>query len=148
MLFRSHPCVAGVILFSRNYADREQIRSLTRMLANLREDLILCVDHEGGRVQRFRDGFSTIPPMATIGCLWASDPGYATTAAREIGFLIGAELSSAGLDFSFTPVLDLDYRRSSVIGNRAFHADPQVVGALGAALIRGLRDAEIGRAHV
>lgn len=136
-----HPCVAGVILFSRNYADPDQLQSLTRSLAALREDLILCVDHEGGRVQRFRDGFTKIPPMGTVGQLWESDPEYATLAAGEIGFLIGAELSAAGLDLSFTPVLDLDYGRSSIIGNRAFHSDPRVVGVLAGALIRGLRDA-------
>jgi len=136
-----HPCVAGVILFTRNYADREQLRTLTGMLANLREDLILCVDHEGGRVQRFRDGFTKIPPMGAIGQLWSSDPELARSAAKEIGYVIGAELSASGIDLSFAPVLDLDFGRSAIIGNRAFHANPRIVGALGAALIRGLRDA-------
>ena len=136
-----HPCVAGVILFSRNYANREQLLQLTRQLTDHREDLILCVDHEGGRVQRFREGFTRIPPMGAVGRLWTSDSELARTAAGEAGFVIGAELSAAGLDLSFTPVLDLDFGRSAIIGDRAFHSDPHVVGVLGAALIRGLRDA-------
>jgi beta-N-acetylhexosaminidase len=96
------------------------------------------VDHEGGRVQRFTQGFTAIPPMRQLGVLWDRDRGKAKRSARAVGTIIAAELGAHGIDFSFTPVLDLDYGSSAVIGHRAFHYDPTAVGALAAQLIEGL----------
>jgi len=133
-----HPAVGGVILFAHNYQDEAQLQALTEEIAALREPrLFICVDHEGGRVQRFRAGFTPIPPMRALGRLWDRDRGHALAAAQAIGYTIAAELDAHGVDFSFTPVLDLDYGSSSVIGDRALHFDPGAVGALGAALVKG-----------
>lgn len=133
------PLVGGIILFARNFASPDQVRALTAEIRALRDpELIICVDHEGGRVQRFREGFTLIPPMRRLGQLWDRDPAAAVRAAEGTGLVIGAELGAHGVDLSFTPVLDLDYGASSVIGDRAFHASPEIVGALGAALVRGL----------
>jgi len=140
-----HPAAGGVILFSRNYENPEQLSTLTTEIARLREpELLLCVDHEGGRVQRFREGFSTIPPMRTLGKLWDRDRDAAREAARAIAYIVGAELAAHGVDFSFAPVLDLDYGSSSVIGDRALHFDPTAVGALGACIVKGFADAGMG----
>ncbi len=135
-----HPGVAGVIFFSRNFESPAQLRALVSELETLRPSLLFCVDHEGGRVQRFRQGFTRIPPMRSIGLLWDTDQDAAIRAARAAGFVIASELSAHGLDFSFAPVLDLDYGASDVIGNRAFHRSPEAVGRLAAALVAGLRD--------
>jgi len=136
----AHPAVGGVILFARNYTSPEQVLQLAREIRALRDPrLLIAVDHEGGRVQRFRTGFSAIPPMAALGRLWNQDPAQGQAAARDAGLLIGAELSACGVDFSFTPVLDLDYRASGVIGDRAFHRDPAAVAQLAGALMAGLR---------
>jgi beta-N-acetylhexosaminidase len=140
-----HPAAGGVILFSRNYENPEQLSILTTEIARLREpELLLCVDHEGGRVQRFREGFSTIPPMRTLGKLWDRDRDAARETARAIAYVVGAELAAHGVDFSFAPVLDLDYGSSSVIGDRALHFDPTAVGALGACIVKGFADAGMG----
>jgi beta-N-acetylhexosaminidase len=140
-----HPAAGGVILFSRNYENPEQLSTLTTEIARLREpELLLCVDHEGGRVQRFREGFSTIPPMRTLGKLWDRDRDAARETARAIAYIVGAELAAHGVDFSFAPVLDLDYGSSSVIGDRALHFDPTAVGALGACIVKGFADAGMG----
>ena len=140
-----HPAAGGVILFARNYQNPEQLSSLTTEIARLREpELLLCVDHEGGRVQRFREGFSAIPPMRTLGRLWDRDAAAAREAARAIAYVVGAELAAHGVDFSFAPVLDLDYGGSSVIGDRALHFDPTAVGALGACIVKGFADAGMG----
>lgn len=134
-----HPAVGGVILFARNFESPEQLQALTRDIRALREpQLLIGVDHEGGRVQRFRQGFTPLPPMRTLGHLWDRDRDAARAAAHAAGYVIGAELAAHGLDFSFTPVLDLDYGGSSVIGDRALHYDPLAAGALGAGLVRGL----------
>jgi beta-N-acetylhexosaminidase len=136
----AHPAVGGVILFARNYASPDQVRALALEIRALREPrLLLAVDHEGGRVQRFRAGFSPIPPMARLGRLWDADPAQGLAAARDVGLLIASELTACGIDFSFTPVLDLDYGPSGVIGDRAFHRDPQAVAALAGAVLAGLR---------
>ncbi|HVL35127.1 MAG TPA: beta-N-acetylhexosaminidase [Burkholderiales bacterium] len=137
-----HPAVGGVILFSRNYESPEQLAALTAELERLREPaLAIGVDHEGGRVQRFREGFSALPPMRELGRLWDRDREAARATARAVAYLAGAELAAHGVDFSFAPVLDLDYGMSSVIGDRALHFDPNAVGALGAALVQGFADA-------
>jgi len=134
-----HPKVGGVILFARNYANPAQLAALTAHIAALREPrLPIAADHEGGRVQRFREGYTRLPPMAMVGSVWDRDRDAGLTLARAIGEIIGAELSMSGVDFSFAPVLDLAFGPSSVIGDRAFHRDPQAVGALAEALIAGL----------
>jgi beta-N-acetylhexosaminidase len=140
-----HPAAGGVILFARNYQNPEQLSALSDEIEKLREPaLLLCVDHEGGRVQRFREGFSAIPPMRTLGKLWDRDRDAARETARAIAYIAGAELAAHGIDFSFAPVLDLDYGSSSVIGDRALHFDPTAVGALGACIVKGFADAGMG----
>ena len=137
-----HPLVGGLILFSRNYQSPAQLSSLTAEVHALRSPpLLIAIDHEGGRVQRCREGFTRLPPMRRLGELWDSDAPAALEAAKNIGYVLAAELRACGVDLSFTPVLDLDWGRSSVIGDRAFHADPQAVIALAGALIQGLRQA-------
>ncbi|MBV6272211.1 beta-N-acetylhexosaminidase [Alcaligenaceae bacterium CGII-47] len=137
----AHPMVGGVILFARNFSDRAQLSALCRSIHDVRnEPLLIAVDHEGGRVQRFRlDGFTALPPMRALGDWYERDPIAAVRGACETGFVLASELRACGVDFSFTPVLDLDYRVSQVIGDRAFHRDPQVVGTLARALIQGLQ---------
>jgi beta-N-acetylhexosaminidase len=140
-----HPAAGAVILFARNYESPDQLTFLTEDIARLREpELAICVDHEGGRVQRFREGFTGIPPMRELGRLWDRNQEVALEAARGAAYIIGAELAAHGVDFSFAPVLDLDYGGSSVIGDRALHFDPIAVGALGAAIVRGFADAGMG----
>jgi beta-N-acetylhexosaminidase len=136
----AHPLVGGMILFTRNWQGRAQLAALCAEIKNLRHDLLICVDHEGGRVQRFRtDGFTHLPPMHALGELWLRDPLGATNAATACGLVLASELRACGVDFSFTPVLDLDYGGSGVIGDRAFARDPRVVALLGKSLIHGLR---------
>ena len=140
-----HPLVGGIILFSRNYADPEQLSALAAAIHALRTPaLLIAVDHEGGRVQRFRDGFTRLPAMATLGKLWDENPENALSAARQVGYVLAAELRARGVDYSFTPVLDLDYGPSRVIGDRAFHRQPAAVVALAAALGEGLHLAGMG----
>lgn len=131
-----HPSICGVALFTRNYADPAQLRSLTAQIRAVR-DLLITVDHEGGRVQRFRAGFTRIPPMRSLGNLHEQDPARALSLAHDMGAVIGHELISHGLDFTFGPVLDVDHGNSSVIGHRAFHSSPEVVAALAVALQAG-----------
>ncbi len=150
----AHPLTGGVILFARNWENRAQLLALTSAIKAVRDDLLICVDHEGGRVQRFRsDGFTHLPPMRALGTLWMRDgkggPGSgalaATNAATAAGYVLGSELRSCGVDFSFTPILDLDWGGSAVIGDRAFHRDPRVVTLLAKSLAHGLLQA--GMAH-
>ena len=145
-----NPLSGGLILFARNWESRRQLTELNAEIKSLRPDLLVCVDHEGGRVQRFRtDGFTHLPPMREFGERWMSDgsagPGSgamaATDAATAAGFVLGAELRACGVDLSFTPVLDLDHGGSSVIGDRAFHRDARVVAVLAQSLILGLLQA-------
>ena len=137
-----HPAAGAVILFSRNYENNGQISSLVDEVKKLREpELLVCVDQEGGRVQRFREGFTAIPAMRQLGRLWDRDKELAREAARSAAYVIGAELGAHGIDFSFAPVLDLDYGASAVIGDRALHYDPNAVGALAAAIVQGFADA-------
>ncbi len=139
-----HPLVGGVILFARNYESPEQLRQLTSAIHALREPALpICVDHEGGRVQRFRNGFTPIPPMRELGKLWDRSRVEARAAARSIGFIIGHELASHGVDFSFAPVLDVDYGESTVIGHRAFHSNPAAIADLARALMLGLNAAGV-----
>ncbi len=135
-----HPLVGGVILFARNFRSREQLTALTAQIHAVRDEpLLIAVDHEGGRVQRFRsDGFTVLPAMRALGRLWESDPLAAMQAATDTGRVLAAELRACGVDLSFTPVLDLDFGASRVIRDRAFHRDPRVVAMLARALIQGL----------
>ena len=138
----SHPATGGVILFARNYETPEQLTALCEEIARLREpELPICVDHEGGRVQRFKTGFTLLPPMRELGRLWDRDRPAGREAARAAAYIAAAELAAHGVDFSFAPVLDLDFGASGVIGDRALHFDPTAVGALGAALVQGFADA-------
>lgn len=134
-----HPLTGGVILFARNWESRDQLAALCTSIKAVRSDLLICVDHEGGRVQRFKtDGFTHLPPMRDLGKLWLKDPIAATNAATACGYVLGAELRACGVDMSFTPVLDLDWGDSSVIGDRAFAADARVVTLLAKSLMHGL----------
>lgn len=136
----SHPLVGGVILFTRNYESPAQLLALTSEIHALRAPpLLIAVDHEGGRVQRFRQGFTVLPAMGELGVLWDQDEGAARRAARQVGHVLAAELRAHGVDLSFAPVLDMDYGRSSVIGDRAFHKDPHVIAELALALAQGLK---------
>ena len=134
-----HPMTGGLIFFARHWTDRQALTALVAEAKALRPDLLVCVDHEGGRVQRFRsDGFTHLPPMAALGELWMKDALRATDAATACGYVLGAELRACGVDMSFTPVLDLDHGHSAVIGNRAFHRDARVVAMLAKSLMHGL----------
>ena len=160
-----HPLTGGIILFARNWKDRQQLGKLCAEIKDIRGDLLICVDHEGGRVQRFRtDGLTHLPPMRALGDRWRHDQLAATNAATACGYVLGAELRACGVDFSFTPVLDLDFQKvapaqantsaaprggavglgrpgaslSSIIGDRAFGRDPRVVSMLAKSLMHGL----------
>jgi len=148
-----HPLTGGVILFGRNFANRKQLTKLTAEIKKLRPDVLISIDHEGGRVQRCRsDGFTHLPAMRKLGELWglknksrdkskhpAESAAIAMAAATACGYVLAAELRACGVDFSFTPVLDLDFGRSGVIGDRAFSRDPQITFALAKSLNEGLR---------
>ena len=137
-----HPAAGAVILFARNYESPEQLGLLCEDIKKQREPALpICVDQEGGRVQRFREGFTAIPAMRGLGRLWDRDRESALETARAAAFVAGAELGAHGVDFSFAPVLDLDYGACAAIGDRALHFDPHAVGALGAALVKGFADA-------
>lgn len=135
-----HPLVGSVILFTRNYESSQQLTELTHAIHTLRNPpLLIAVDHEGGRVQRFREGFTRLPAMRTLGELWAQDPEQAKHLSKQVGYILAAELSACGVDLSFTPILDIDYGQSSVIGDRAFHRDPAVITPLAQHLMLGLK---------
>jgi beta-N-acetylhexosaminidase len=141
----AHPLTGGLILFARNWQDRRQLTELCAEIKQERPDVLICVDHEGGRVQRFKsDGFTHLPPMRALGEQWMKDPMTATDAASAAGHVLGAELRACGVDLSFTPVLDLDHGGSSVIGDRAFHRDPRVATLLAKRLMHGLLRAGMG----
>ncbi len=136
-----HPLVGGVIHFARHYRSPGQMRALNAEIHALREPaLLIAVDHEGGRVQRFRDGFTAIPPMRTLGEHWDRDADAACAEAKRLGRIMAGELTAHGIDFSFAPVLDLDYGESGVIGDRAFHRDPVAAAQLATALVAGMRE--------
>jgi len=134
-----HPLTGGVILFARNYKNRAQLSVLTAAIHAARPGIVIAVDHEGGRVQRFKtDGFTHLPAMRKLGTLWDKDVLAATKVATDIGYVLAAELRACGVDLSFTPVLDLDYGESGVIGDRAFHRDARIVSLLAKSLNHGL----------
>lgn len=138
----AHPLVGGVILFTRNYENREQLSQLVSHIHALREPrLIVAVDHEGGPVQRFREDFTHLPAMAQLGALYDHHRDEALKLSEEVGWLLATELRAVGVDHSFTPVLDIEKRGSSVLKDRTFHSDPQVVAELGRRLMTGLQQA-------
>lgn len=138
----ANPLVGGLILFTRNFASIEQLEELIREARGIRTPpLLIGVDHEGGRVQRFRKDFTVLPPMRTLGRQYDIDEQGGRQLARQSGWLLAAELRAVGVDISFAPVVDLDYGVSSVIGDRAFHKDPRVVAELALAFLNGMRDA-------
>ena len=140
-----HPLIGGVILFARNFASPEQLAKLTANIHALREPMLpIAVDHEGGRVQRFREGFTIIPPMRLLGLRWDVSPSAAAELAENVGYVMAAELISHGIDFSFAPVLDVDWGESGVIGDRAFHKNPTAIAELGGAVMAGMAKAGMG----
>lgn len=135
----AHPAVGAVILFTRNYRSPQQLRELVDSMRRCRETpLLVTVDQEGGRVQRFREGFSPLPPFAAIGARYEEAPADGLRLAEFSGWVMARELRDHGLDLSFSPVVDLDHGLSEIIGNRAFHDDPEVVARLARALITGM----------
>jgi beta-N-acetylhexosaminidase len=140
-----NPLVGGAILFGYNFTDPAQLEALTTEIHALRQPpLLIAVDHEGGRVQRFREGFTRLPAMASLGLRYDINPVAALASARDVGYVLAAELRARGIDYSFTPVLDLDYGPSRVIGDRALHRQAEVVIALSNALGEGLREGGMG----
>ena len=136
----SHPLVGGLVLFSRNYESPQQLSKLTAEVHALRSPpLLIAIDHEGGRVQRCREGFTCLPSMRSLGKQWDENPQQVLENTWRTGHVLASELRRNGVDFSFTPVLDLDWGRSTVIGDRSFHRDPHVVIELAGQLIAGLR---------
>jgi beta-N-acetylhexosaminidase len=137
-----HPLVGGVLLFARNYESAEQVAALTAAIHAVREPhLLIAVDQEGGRVQRFREGFTRLPPVARLGRLYEADPRRARRLAELTGWLMASELRAVGVDLSFAPVLDVERGVSHVIGDRAFHPDPEVVAELAHAYMSGMQRA-------
>ena len=134
-----NPLTGGIILFGRNWQSRAQLTALCADIKAVRKDLLICVDHEGGRVQRFRtDGFTHLPAMKKLGQRWDEEVLESCKLATAVGYVLATELRACGVDLSFTPVLDLDYGDSEVIGDRAFHRDPRVVTMLAKNLNHGL----------
>ncbi len=136
-----HPAVGGVILFSRNITDYPQLQSLVADIRSVRAELLVCVDQEGGRVQRCKEGFTRLPPMQVFHGLWDQDSAAALQLARDCGWLLASEILAVGMDFSFAPVLDVDDSFCSVIGDRAFSSDPERVADLAGAFIDGAHEA-------
>lgn len=137
-----HPLVGGVILFSRNYESPEQLMALLQAIHDLRTPrLLVSVDHEGGRVQRFRSGFTRLPPAGVFGRIYQNDKRRARRLAESAGWLMATELRAAGVDFSFAPVLDIDFGVSEVIGDRAFNRDPDAIADLAGAYVAGMHRA-------
>jgi beta-N-acetylhexosaminidase len=138
----SHPMVGSVLLFTRNYSNPLQAAALTAAIRALRTPhLLIAVDHEGGRVQRFREGFTRLPAARLLGRRFDEDRRDALALAQSVGWLMAGELRAVGVDFSFAPCIDLDYGVSEIIGDRAFHSDPDTVAALAVATMTGMREA-------
>ena len=135
------PSIGGVILFTRNFKDIHQVKALIAAIRSLKSDLLIGVDHEGGRVQRFRKGFTHLPAMSKFGLVYDENSQMAIEKVFSCGWILATELLQLGIDFSFTPVLDLDYGNSSAIGDRAFHSDPEVVTELAGSLMDGIHQA-------
>lgn len=139
--FLQQPEIAGIILFSRNFTSPEQLAALTQAIHELRPDLLISVDQEGGRVQRFREGFTRLPAMLTLEALYQEQPQQALTLAQDLGWLMASELTEHGVHLSYAPVLDIERDCSQVIGDRAFGHDAQTVSSLAGAFIDGMSSA-------
>jgi beta-N-acetylhexosaminidase len=138
----AHPMVGSVLLFTRNYSNPRQVAALTAAIRALRTPhLLIAVDHEGGRVQRFREGFTRLPAARLLGRRFDEDRREGLGLAQSVGWLLASELRAVGVDFSFAPCIDLDYGVSEIIGDRAFHSDPDAVAALAVAAMSGMREA-------
>ena len=138
----AHPLVGSVLLFTRNYRDAQQVTALCAAIRAVRTPhLLIAVDHEGGRVQRFREGFTRLPAARALSRRFDQDRRESLALARSVGWLMASELRAVGVDFSFAPCVDLDYGVSEIIGDRSFNRDPDVVAAFGAAYMLGMRDA-------
>lgn len=135
------PVVGGLILFSRNFESLEQLHALVTQIRQVAPNIIIAVDHEGGRVQRFRTGFTRLPPMSLLGVQYQDNPTYALKLSKDLGWLMAAELVSFDIDISFAPVLDMDYGVSEVIGDRAFANNPEAITELTQAFIQGMKEA-------
>ncbi len=133
------PSIGGVILFEKNYQNKNQLQQLVRQIRNIKPNLLIATDHEGGRVQRFRKDFTHLPSMASLGQLFIKDKKQALKTAYACGFVLAYELLNIGIDFSFTPVLDIDYGNNTVIGDRAFSSDYKAIIALASSLIDGMK---------
>jgi beta-N-acetylhexosaminidase len=139
-----HPLVDGVILFTRNYEEPDQVRALTTAIRRCKKTpIVIAVDQEGGRVQRFKAPLTRLPPVAHFGEIYDTTPELAVIQAQETGFLMASELRALGVDLSFAPVLDLNWGESQVIGDRAFHRDPAIVTILAGAFIQGMAQASM-----
>ena len=136
-----HPLVGGVILFTRNFASVAQLEDLVHEIRTIKKGVIIAVDHEGGRVQRFRDGFTRLPSMGSLGQLYESNSVQALNDAKELGWLMASELRAFDIDISFAPVMDRDYGVSAVIGDRAFSSEPGNIIELASAFIEGMHEA-------
>lgn len=137
-----HSLTGGVILFARNFSSYQQLTTLISEIRALRSpSLLIAVDHEGGRVQRFQQDFTRLPAMRELGRIWDKQPGRAKHLAQQVGYILAAELKASGIDLSFTPVLDIDYGQSCIIGDRAFHRKPQAIADLAHYLMLGLKAA-------
>ncbi len=137
-----HPAVGGVILFARNFSDREQLRGLVAAIRAVRSPpLLVAVDQEGGRVQRFREGFTALPPLRWLGHQYDQDSDRGRHLAFDCGWIMARELAEAGVDLSFAPCVDLDWGVSEVIGDRALHRDPEAVASLALSYLQGMRAA-------
>jgi beta-N-acetylhexosaminidase len=135
-----HPLIGGVILFTRNFSSYQQLIELTAEIRALRNPaLLIAVDHEGGRVQRFQQEFTRLPAMRELGIIWDKNPPRAKHLAQQVGYILAAELKACGIDLSFTPVLDIDYGQSCIIGDRAFHRKPHAIADLAHYLMLGLK---------
>ena len=141
--FLQHPQTAGVILFSRNIASFDQIQDLCTALREVNSKLLICVDQEGGRVQRliFEKVIDKLPPMRKLGQLYDNNPIKALEASESLGYLMASQVQALGIDFSFAPVFDRDYQHSSIIGDRAFHGDKQIISLLAEQFIKGMNKA-------
>ncbi|MCB1614527.1 MAG: beta-N-acetylhexosaminidase [Pseudomonadales bacterium] len=136
-----HPEVGGLILFSRNFDSLTQIQALTRSIRQANPDILIAVDQEGGRVQRFREGFTPLPPMQWLGDAYLARGEEALLIAENCGWLMASEVLACGVDFSFAPVLDVDRHKCAVIANRSFSEKPAVVCKVAEAFIRGMNQA-------
>ena len=137
----SHPVVCGVILFTRNFDNKNQIQNLISSIKSVRDDLLITVDHEGGRVQRFRENFYAMPSMSKLGDLYAQDSEQGLRFAKYAGWLIARELGELHIDLNYSPVLDINYGKSSVIGNRSFSDNPKAIIELAKAFVDGQHQA-------